>query len=125
MRLQDKVCIITGAGSNNIAIGSAGQTGNNRIQIGTDGVQTETFIAGIDGNTTTGGIAVFLNGCGEPGTLTSSRRFKEDIVTVGASSSRLRRPPAMRCPRSSTSARSGRSRSTAMATSRRPPAPVA
>ena len=51
--------------------------------------RTETFIDGIHGNTVTGGSAVFALSSGELGTLTSSRRFKEEIADIGASSELL------------------------------------
>ncbi len=78
---------ITG-GDNNIFIGHTGFAGDTyKIRIGQD--QTETFIDGIAGNPTSGGIAVFVNSSGELGTSTSSRRFKEDIADLGAVSERL------------------------------------
>ena len=78
-------------GSNNIAIGNAGAPGESaRIRIGTQGTHTDTLIAGIHGNMTElAGIAVIVDSNGELGTISSSRRFKEDIATVGASSARL------------------------------------
>jgi hypothetical protein len=82
-------------GSNNIALGviagSALTTGNNNIDIGNVGVaaeafttrignlQTATFIAGISGQTASGGVAVFVNADGKLGTSTSSARFKDEI----------------------------------------------
>jgi hypothetical protein len=93
----------TGAG--NIAVGQfAGfnlTTGDNNIDIGHNGVAAEsntirigvnhvaTYIAGISGATSAGGVAVFVDGAGHLGTITSSARFKEDIQDIGDSSSAL------------------------------------
>ncbi len=84
--------------SGNIALGvSAGAnltTGDNNIDIGNEGVaaesgtirigdaQTATFIAGISGQTASGGVAVYVNSDGKLGTLPSSARFKEDIHSM-------------------------------------------
>jgi len=91
-------------GSNNTAIGfNAGDnlTGDNNIDIGS-GVQgvagesntirigntdiTDTFIRGISGATASGGAAVFVNGNGKLGTMTSSARFKNEIKPMGTAS---------------------------------------
>jgi hypothetical protein len=98
-------------GSSNIAIGvNAGQnatTGNNNIYIGDPGVaaegntirigrgggnQTRAFVAGISG-VTTGGVAVpvLVDGNGQLGTTSSSRRFKYDIQDMGQASNDLLR----------------------------------
>jgi hypothetical protein len=67
-------------GSNNIAIGNFGVAGESRtIRIGTRGVQTKTFVAGVRGVTVTGGVAVLVNSVGQLGVQSSSARFKEDI----------------------------------------------
>jgi hypothetical protein len=82
-------------GSENIALGdSSGSnltTGNFNIDIGNFGVagesgiirigsgQSATFIAGIYNATSLGGAAVYVNSTGRLGTMTSSRRFKEQI----------------------------------------------
>ena len=95
-------------GSNNIALGfGAGYirtTGSNNIDIGNVGVPAEantirignvvatvypdgtthaahfaTYIAGIFGKTSPGGVSVFINGAGQLGTATSSKRFKDEI----------------------------------------------
>ncbi len=92
-------------GSSNIALGaSAGYnltTGNNNIMIGNVGVadeagtiriggtQTQTFIAGIAGATASDGFPVYINSSGQLGTLTSSRRFKDDIADMAQASSGL------------------------------------
>ena len=79
------------AGSNNIDIGAnAGPAGSesNTIRIGTS-TQTATFIAGISGATSSSGTSVFINTNGQLGTLTSSRRFKDNIQDMGTASSKL------------------------------------
>jgi hypothetical protein len=95
-------------GSNNIAVGSNSGTnmtsGSNdiyignpapgpesgAIRIGTGGQQTQAFIAGISGVTT--GLtasAVVIDANGQLGTISSSRRYKEDIEAMGDASERL------------------------------------
>ncbi|MCX6382304.1 MAG: tail fiber domain-containing protein [Armatimonadetes bacterium] len=77
-------------GSNNITIGNLGAaTDNGTIRIGTVGVQTSTLIAGINGVTSSAGVAVYINANGQLGTITSSRRFKSDIKTMGSVSDKL------------------------------------
>jgi hypothetical protein len=77
-------------GSYNIDIGNVGVgTENGAIRIGTDGVHTSTYIAGINGVASPGGVAVFINSVGQLGTLPSSRRFKSDIANMGSLSDRL------------------------------------
>ncbi len=84
-------------GDDNILIGNQGVGGDSgRIRIGEQGTQSSAFIAGIHGNVTAGGIAVFVNSSGEVGTSTSSRRFKEAIEEIGDESSRLMRLRAVR-----------------------------
>jgi len=66
-------------GSNNIDIGNPGVTAeSNTIRVGEEGKQTNTFIAGIHGETVTGS-AVFINSAGRLGTVPSSQRFKDNI----------------------------------------------
>ena len=84
------------AGSNlttgryNIDIGSSGIAAEtNTIRIGTVGTQQATYIAGISGQTATGGAAVFVASNGKLGTVTSSRRFKKDIADMDAASEAL------------------------------------
>jgi hypothetical protein len=79
-------------GSNNICIGNSGVVGeSSTIRIGTVGIQTATFVAGISGTTSSGGVAVFVNGNGQLGTATSSRRVKEDIREIAGESDGLMR----------------------------------
>jgi hypothetical protein len=67
-------------GDNNIDIGHRGVAGEaNTIRIGTNGTQTATFIAGINGATASDGTAVFIDVNGQLGTVTSSARFKDNI----------------------------------------------
>ena len=47
--------------------------------MGTNGNQTNTYIAGINGVTVAGGIGVVIDGNGHLGTSTSSARYKDDI----------------------------------------------
>jgi len=78
-------------GSHNICIGNdcvAGQSGT--IRIGT-GFQSATFISGISGATSSGGVGVFVNASGQLGTLTSTFRAKEDIRGIAGESDALMR----------------------------------
>jgi trimeric autotransporter adhesin len=76
--------------SNNVDIANRGVAGDSGIiRIGTSGTQTSTFIAGINGVTASGGVQVFINSSGQLGTLTSSKRFKQDINSIGTLSERL------------------------------------
>jgi hypothetical protein len=94
-------------GSDNIAVGSfAGinlTTGSSNIDIGNIGVAAETntirigsaqaaaFIAGIRGVATvnTDAIPVMVDSAGQLGTMSSSRRVKDDIADMGNASSAL------------------------------------
>jgi hypothetical protein len=84
-------------GDNNIDIGNLGVPGeSNTIRIGTVvkamkqdfvfPVHTATYIAGINGQTAAGGVAVFIDSDGKLGTVTSSARFKTDIKAMDKSS---------------------------------------
>ena len=77
-------------GSNNIDIGNNGVAGEaNTIRIGDEAVQTATYIAGINGQTASGGVAVFVKADGNLGTVTSSARFKDDIKPMDKASEAL------------------------------------
>lgn len=79
-------------GSNNICIGNNGVANESEtIRIGTAGIQTATFIAGISGTTSSEGVGVFVNGSGQLGTMTSTRRLKEDIREIAGESDGLMR----------------------------------
>jgi hypothetical protein len=49
----------------------------------------DCYIAGINGQTASGGIQVFITGDGKLGTLTSSTRFKDDIKPMADASASL------------------------------------
>ena len=79
-------------GSYNIEIGSAGTSSDaNTIRIGTQGAQTAAFVAGIylaqTSNTST--AAVVVDSTGNLGTISSSRRYKQDIQPMADASDRL------------------------------------
>jgi hypothetical protein len=82
-------------GSGNTALGfEAGigvTTADNAICIGATGanVSNSCYIGQIFGATSSGGIAVFVNGNGKLGTATSSRRFKEEIKPMERASEAL------------------------------------
>ena len=72
-------------GDNNIDIGNevVGVAGeHDSIRIGNQNI-TDTYIRGISGATAAGGAAVFVNGNGKLGTMTSSARFKDKIKAMG------------------------------------------
>src|SRR5205823_12764376 len=75
-------------GNNNIDIGALGVAGeSNTMRIGTV-KQTATYIAGIRGVTTANGNAlpVVIDSAGQLGTISASRRLKEDIEPMNKSS---------------------------------------
>jgi hypothetical protein len=73
-------------GNNNIDIGNQGSASeSSTIRIGAD--QTKTFIAGIRGVTTVNGaIPVLIDTLGQLGTMSSSRRFKNEIKPMDQAS---------------------------------------
>ncbi len=87
-------------GDNNIDIGSVGIAGeSNTIRIGqsvavvpnapdnvTLPAHTATFIAGIFGAATSGGIPVYIDANGQLGTVPSSQRFKNDVASMDKAS---------------------------------------
>ncbi len=85
-------------GGGNTALGSSAgfnQTtggGNVYIGFGINGVAGETnscYIASIFGQTSTNGVPVFINSDNKLGTMTSSRRFKEEIKPMEQASEAL------------------------------------
>jgi len=84
---------ITGS-SFNIDIGNLGAGGDNAvIRIGSQGTQTSTYIAGIYGVTTSASnaVPVLIDSNGNLGTVSSSRRYKDDIRDMADASSGLMR----------------------------------
>src|SRR5262249_27493056 len=74
-------------GSGNIDIGNNGVTGEGcKIRIGTQGIQKNTYIAGISGVTVAGGVEVFIDTNGHLGTVASSERFKDAIKPMAKAS---------------------------------------
>jgi hypothetical protein len=70
------------AGNNNIDIGNLGVAGeSNTTRIGTVGKSTATFITGIRGTATANvnAVPVVIDSAGQLGTVSSSRRFKDEI----------------------------------------------
>jgi hypothetical protein len=85
---------LSGGNSNNIHIGNQGAANDSgTIRIGTPGTQTSFFAAGVRGVTTgnNDGIPVVIDSNGQLGTVSSSRRFKEDIHDMDTGSSDLLR----------------------------------
>ena len=83
---------VSSGNSNNIHIGSTGVSGDSSvIKIGTLGTQTKFFVAGVSGVGTglASPVPVLIDTNGQLGTMSSSRRFKEDIQDMGDASSGL------------------------------------
>jgi hypothetical protein len=83
---------VSGANSNNIHVGNQGVfTDNDTIRIGTVGTHTSLFVSGVRGiiTGTSDAIPVVIDSNGQLGTVSSSRRFKEDIQDMGEASRRL------------------------------------
>ncbi len=77
-------------GSNNIDIGSRGVAAETAvIRIGTQNTQQAAFLAGVSGVNVTFGATVKVNSSGQLGVVLSSRRYKEDIRSMGNASHRL------------------------------------
>jgi Chaperone of endosialidase len=75
-------------GTNNIYIGNAGLSSgeSSKIRIGTVGMQTRTFIAGISRVNVPDGVGVIVGSDGKLGTVVSSARFKDDIKAMDKAS---------------------------------------
>ena len=84
---------LQGSESNNIDIGAnvdgvAGES--NTIRIGNTDI-TDIFISGISGTTVATGAAVLVDSNGHLGTVTSSKRFKDNIKPMDKASEVLSR----------------------------------
>jgi len=74
-------------GSNNIDVGNVGLPRESGIiRIGTDGTQTNTYIAGISGVTVPDGVGVIIDTSGHLGTVVSSERFKDNVKPMDKAS---------------------------------------
>jgi hypothetical protein len=95
---------VSGGNSNNIHIGSLGSSGDSgAVRIGCNSTalcpggsgteQTSFFAAGVRGVTTgqNNAVPVLIDSNGQLGTVSSSRRFKEDIHDMGGASEGLMR----------------------------------
>lgn len=85
---------VAGGNSENIHIGNMGtSTDSGTIRIGTSGPQSSFFAAGIYGvsSGSSSAIPVLVDSSGQLVTVSSSRRFKEDIHDMGDASSDLMR----------------------------------
>ena len=94
----ENIAVGHAAGSNlttgdfNIEIGNPGVAGESAtIRIGTGGTHTQAFLAGVRGVTTgvNDAVAVMIDSAGQLGTVSSSRRFKQDIEDMGDASGAL------------------------------------
>lgn len=94
---SSNIAVGFGAGSNivgnfNIAIGNAGNAADvGTIRLGTNATHSKTFVAGIRGATTAiaDGISVLVDSAGQLGTVSSSRRVKDDIADMETASAGL------------------------------------
>ena len=85
-------------GNDNVDIANTGFAGESQtMRLGTQGSEgvinsgvTRTFVAGINGVTTgRAGVAVVIDSRGQLGTISSSRRYKQDIRPMADASERL------------------------------------
>ncbi len=79
-------------GSNNVFIANGGYSGDTSlIKIGTAGIHSKTYMAGVRGVTTgvADAITVMIDSAGQLGTVSSSRRTKEDVRNMAEASDRL------------------------------------
>jgi hypothetical protein len=78
------------SGDGNIDIGNLGVVGESgTIRIGTQALQTATYIAGIIGASVGNGLAVIIDSDGHLGTMVSSQRFKKEIKPMDQASQAL------------------------------------
>ena len=85
---------VSGGNGGNIHIGNLGSSNDSAtIRIGTLNSVGAFFVAGVRGKTTgsNDAIPVLIDSNGQMGTVSSSRRFKEDIEDMGAASRDLMR----------------------------------
>jgi Chaperone of endosialidase len=85
---------VSGGSNYNIHVGNMGvSTDNGTIRIGDPTLQTSFFVAGVRSVTTglNDAVPVVIDSNGQLGTVSSSRRFKEDILDMGEASEGLMR----------------------------------
>jgi hypothetical protein len=74
-------------GDDNIDIGNDGVAAeSDTIRVGTQGTQTNAYIAGIFGATVANGVTVIVDPTGHLGTIASSQRFKDEIKPMDKAS---------------------------------------
>jgi hypothetical protein len=77
-------------GSYNIDIANFGLAGDSStIRIGTQGTQTQAYVAGVSTAQITGS-AVYVTSSGQLGVLSSSERYKTDVEPMGKNSEKLK-----------------------------------
>ena len=77
-------------GNQNIVIGHAGVAGDaNKIRVGTQGIHTDTRIAGIHGRVIANAQHVVVSASGRLGTVASSARFKQAVKPMDKASEAL------------------------------------
>jgi hypothetical protein len=84
---------VSAGNSNNIEIGSVGSSADSgTIRIGTKGTQKKFFVAGVEGVSVGSAVPVMIDSAtGQLGTVSSSRRYKEDIHDMGDATEGLMR----------------------------------
>ncbi|HKI85402.1 MAG TPA: tail fiber domain-containing protein [Thermoanaerobaculia bacterium] len=83
---------LTGGDHDDIMIGHPGYAGDSGvIAIGKTGKQSKIYVAAIDGVTTdeNNAVSVVVAGNNQLGTVSSSRRFKQDIESMGSATDKL------------------------------------
>jgi trimeric autotransporter adhesin len=77
-------------GNNNIDIGNRGVAGESgKIRIGTTGLHSSAYLAGVAGTAIAGGVGVVIDTNGHLGMVASSGRFKEDVKPMAQVSEAL------------------------------------
>jgi len=78
-------------GDDNVYISNPGQVGESgTVRIGASGSQNRVFVAGVSGVSVASGAPVLIDANGQLGTISSSRRYKEDIQDMGTATEKLK-----------------------------------
>lgn len=83
---------LAGSNSNNILIGNPGTSSDSGVlRVGNSVAQSSFFVAAVRGTTTglNDAVNVMIDSNGQLGTISSSRRFKQDIADMGDASAGL------------------------------------